>query len=207
MRKSLLSIGVAVVCVACHASTAFDVAVTNALAHKSRMIQADYMNYLVLCANQATNTEMSLTARVLLGYSQLTKFETSMDEQCLADAYLSVTNILRDIGTSTGNWQYWQSQLLHVACLNSEDKLSQAYLVSSNAWQAIQASGFGDSTNCISRSLLKFEGLPEDSTVKDAVAISLALTAYASRHTNAVEAVKSCLPVRLRSQLRDFLGE
>ena len=207
MRKFLLSMSVAVVCALCLASTAFDVAVTNALAHKSRMIQSDYMDYLELCANQTTNAEISLTARVLLGYSQLTKFETLMNEQCLADAYLSVTNVLQGIGTEKDNWQYWQIQLLHISCLNSEDKLSQAYLVSSNAWQDIRSSGFVDSTNCISRALLKFEGMSDDSTVKDAVAVSLALTAYASGHTNVVETVKPYLPTRVRSQLTDFLGE
>lgn len=207
MKKILLSIGAFIVCMTCCAVTSFDVAVTNALAHKSRMVQSDYMNYLSRCANQMTNVEMSLTARVLLGYSQLTKFETLMDEQCLADAYLSATNALRGIGTANDNWLYWQFQLLHVSCLNAEDRLFQAYLVASNAWQAVRSSGFVDSTNCISRALLKFEGMTDDSTVKDAVAVALALTAYASGHTNAVETVKPCLSVRLRSRLSDFLEE
>ena len=207
MKKFFPAVGASIVCMTCCAFSSFDIVVTNALAHKSRMVQSDYMNYLSRCANQMTNVEMSLTARVLLGYSQLTKFETLMDEQCLADAYLSATNALRGIGTANDNWLYWQFQLLHVSCLNAEDRLFQAYLVASNAWQAVRSSGFVDSTNCISRALLKFEGMTDDSTVKDAVAISLALTAYASGHTNAVETVKSCLPVRLRSQLTEFLEE
>ena len=144
MKKILPAVGASIVCMTCCAFSYFDVVVTNALAHKSRIVQSDYMAYISQCANQTTNTEMSLTARVLQGYSQLAKFEMKMDEKSLAAAYLSATNTLRGIGAPGCNWQYWQFQLLHVACLNSENKLSQAYLVASNAWQAVQTSGFVD---------------------------------------------------------------
>ncbi|MBR4653567.1 MAG: hypothetical protein IKO72_09420 [Kiritimatiellae bacterium] len=201
---------VACVFVACgpsNASMEFDIAVTNALNQKSCLVSDGFTNYMWQCANQNTNAELSLSAHVLLGVSQLEMFDATMKSANLGAAFQSVSNALSSSALTTNQWQYWHLAILHIACLNTANNTHDAYLVASNAWDAIHSIGFVDSTNVVSRALLKYHGVGTDVTIRSAIALNKALSAAAVGKQDESNALKVYLPDRLKQEMETFLSD
>ena len=203
------------ICVACVlgrcalllASSDFENVVTNALWHKEYLASDAFTNYVCQCANQSNDVNLALSANLILAVSRFEKFEQTMDDAFLASSLHSVSNVLTSGALTTDMWQYWHARMMEITCLGTYDNLQGAYHVASNSWDAIQASGFVDSTNIVSRALLRYYRIGDDVTIKAAIALSKALAAdMIGRHSEA-NAMKQSLPERIKQEMEDFLGE
>ena len=56
----------------------FEVAVTNALARRSRLVDPMFTNYLAQCTGQNTNEQMALSATIIQGFSQIEMYSKTM---------------------------------------------------------------------------------------------------------------------------------
>ena len=191
----------------CAFATGFEVSATNALTRRSNLVSAGFTNYMCQCANQTTNVELSLSAHIILGISQLEMFDMTMDEANLDAAFQSVSNALSFSALTTNQWQYWHMAILHISCMNTANNKQGAYLVASNAWAAIQDSGFEDSTNIGARALLSYYGVGTDTTIKAAIALNKALSADAVNKKAEITALKVFLPDRLKQEMERFLSD
>ncbi len=185
----------------------FETEVTNALSHRANLIETDFTNYVSRCVNQTTNVELSLSARVVLVRAQLEMFGATMNESWLAAACQTVTNALAHPLLTTDKWQYWHLQLLHVACMNTNNDRQEAYMASARAWQKIQGVGFVDSTNVVSRALLRFENFGDDATIKEAIAVAKILSSNEVGKPSEAEDAMPFLSVRLKREVEEFLGK
>ena len=183
----------------------FEVAVTNALARRSRLVDPMFTNYLAQCSGQNTNEQMALSATIIQGFSQVEMYSKTMDQACISNAFSSISNAQFSSFLTTNVWQYWHLQALNVICMNTDNNLYGAYVIASNAWQQIQAAAFVDSTNDISRALVRFYDFGEGSTIKDALAVMYALDAYAIGRTNEVNAIKPYMTIQARRKFESFL--
>lgn len=185
----------------------FETAVTDALSHRANLIETDFTNYVSQCVNQMTNAELSLSARVVLVRAQLEMFGATMNEACLAAACQTVTNALAHPLLTTDKWQYWHLQLLYVVCMNTKNDRQEAYAASARAWQKIQNVGFVDSTNVVSRALLRFEDFGDDATIKEAIAVAKILSSDEVGKTSEAEDAMSFLSIRLKRKVEEFIGK
>lgn len=185
----------------------FETVVVNALSHKANLIETNFTNYVSQCQNQTTNAELSLSARVVLGRAQLEMFGATMNEACLAAACQTVTNALAHPLLTTDKWQYWHLQLLHVACMNTNNDRQGSYVASARAWQKIRDVGFVDSTNVVSRALLRFEDFGDDATIKEAIAVAKILSSDEVGKASEAEDAMSFLSIRLKRKVEEFLGK
>ena len=185
----------------------FDETAVTALACREGLVQARFTNYIERCASQSTNVEMALTANLLRGFSRIASFDLMADESHLAATWCAITNVAQMPVMTPDRWQYWHLQILKAFYFNTMGDEQSAYLVASNAWDDIQVRGVVDSTNAVSRALLGFEELGEGATLREAMALSRALTAAAIGRTNDVNEVKPILSDRLRQKMEDFLRD
>ena len=206
-RMILMAVWTLVECAFAATLTGFEVSVANALTNRSSLVSAGFTNYISQCANQNTNAELSLSAHIILGVSQLEMFDMTMDEASLDAAFQSVSNALVSSVLATNQWQYWHIAMLHISCMNTANNTHGAYLVASNAWDAIQNSGFEDSSNIVSRALLSYYGVGADATIKAAIALNKALSADAVGKQDESNALKVFLPDRLKQKMEDFLSD
>ena len=183
----------------------FEVAVTNALARRSRLVDPMFTNYLAQCTGQNTNEQMALSATIIQGFSQIEMYSKTMDQACISNAFSSISNAQLSSVLTTNVWQYWHLQALNAICMNTDNNLHGAYVIASNAWQQIQAAAFVDSTNDISRALVRFYDVGEGSTIKDALAVMYALDAYEIGRTNEVNAIKPYMAIPARQKFESFL--
>ena len=183
----------------------FEVAVTNALARRSRLVDPMFTNYLAQCTGQNTNEQMALSATIIQGLSQIEMYSKTMDQAYISNAFSSISNAQFSSVLTTNAWQYWHLQTLNVICMNTDNNLYGAYAVASNAWRQIQSAGFVDSTNDISRALVKFYGVGDGATIKDVMAVMYALDAYEIGRTNEVDAIKPYMTIPARQKFESFL--
>ena len=183
----------------------FDVAVTNALARRSRLVDPMFTNYLAQCIGQNTNEQMALSATIIHGLSQVEMYSKTMNQACISNAFRSISNAQLSSALTTNVWQYWHLQALNVICMNTDNNLHGAYVIASNAWQQIQAAAFVDSTNDISRALVKFYDVGDGATIKDVIAVMYALDAYEIGRTNEVNAIKPYMTTPARQRFESFL--
>ena len=182
----------------------FEVAVTNALARRSRLVDPMFTNYLAQCTGQNTNEQMALSATIRQGFSQIEMYSKTMDQSCISNAFSSISNAQLSSALTTNVWQYWHLQALNAICMNTDNNLHGAYVIASNAWQQIQAAAIVDSTNDISRALVRFYDVGEGSTIKDALAVMYALDAYEIGRTNEVNAIKPYMTIQSRQKFESF---
>lgn len=208
MRKLVFLTACALLKCACaDALPEFELTVTNALNQKSCLVSSDFTNYIWQCASQGTNAELSLSARIIMGVSQLEIFNESVDETALAAAFHSVSNALASPILSTNQWQNWHIAILNITCLNTANDLQGAYSAASNAWDSIQLSGFVDSTNLISRSLIKYYGIDSDISIKATIALYKALAAEMVGKHEESNSLKVYLPDCIKQKMERFLSD
>lgn len=187
------------------ASDLFVNAVTNALETKSRLVDSVFTNYICNCASQSTNEEMALTAKLVQTVISLELFEDTMDDACLRQAFQSATNTMNQASQAVGSWQYWHAQLLHAMCMNTDNNLSGAYFVASNAWCNNHSFRDDESTNVVSRSLLRYYGLDRNIPLREAVAAFTAIAADGVGNTNESNRLKMLLSDQLKQKVELFL--
>ena len=195
------------ICTKLVASADFEAFVTNALTKKSFPVEDSFTNRVNQCANQNTNEELSITAKLIMGVSQLEMFNQTLNETHISTAFNSVSNLMSMSALTTKRWEYWHLQLLHVSCMNVDNNKWGAYFVSSNAWDAIQGSGFYDSTNIVSQALMRYYGFENDVTIRTSIALFKALSAAAIGKNDDVDDSEKYLPDVLKQKMRSFLNE
>ena len=79
------------------------------------------------------------------------QFEQTMDVVHLTNCLTVATNVVHRAEPDL--WMRWQARLLEFSTYASLGNMTNAYLVSSNAWHDVQRSNFVDSTNVVSQAL------------------------------------------------------
>ena len=210
MLKALLCICSAFIVGSCFAwggASEFECAVTNALSNKEYLTSEAFSNYVHQCASQSDDVELALSATLVLAVSQFEKYEQTVDVAFLEASRHSVSNVLSSPSLTTNMWQYWHARMMEISHMGTDNNLQGAYLVASNTWSAIQASGFVDSTNVISRALLRYHKIGDDMTIKSAIALFTALPAAMTGRQDEANALKAYLPYRIKQEMEDFLGD
>lgn len=151
-----LAMATATMSVAWQDVSEFEAEIVTALSNNAILTSSDFAQSLTnfLAAPFDPNTEK--TARVVNGVRELRLYIETMDEVHLANGHDIATNICFLTRNETNSWQCWQSEILRIGCFAMYDDMSSTYLASSNALSRIQRTTFADSTNAVSRALIKY---------------------------------------------------
>ena len=177
----------------------FELAATNALEHVPILVSTEFKDELTNYMATAVNHESRIAAELVLGETLLAEYNETMDSRVLSKALSVATNICTITSTETNAWYCWQSKLLVFTCHAQNDDMSLAYMVASNALDAIGSLDVV-TDNPISSAILR-RNRAADLSVRQAVLLAKALAAAMLKKEAEVVGLSSSLPTKYQDMV------
>lgn len=182
----------------------FETEIVMALSNNAILTSSAFAQSLTNFLATPFDPNAEKTARIVNGVRELRLYIETMDEVHLANGYDIATNICLLTRNETNSWQCWQSEILRIGCFAMCDDMSSAYLASSNALSRIQRTTFTDSTNAVSRALLKYYK-SQNLTIRQSIQALTAMSAARLGKRDAAISLSTDLPSSHRIPIMNLL--
>lgn len=181
----------------------FETAVSEALTNKTVLVEVAFTNQLMSYSQNAGDLNSRLSADIIRGVCEMEQFEQTMDVIHLTNCLMVATNVVHQ--AEPDSWMRWQARLLEFSTYASLGNITNAYLVSSNAWHEVQCSNFVDSTNVVSQSLKRHFKV-DGTTIRESICYAKAMSAALSGRRSEAQGLSLQLPVKYRQNVEEILS-
>ena len=181
----------------------FESAVAEALTNKTGLVEVAFTNQLMYYSQNAGDLNNRLSADLIRGVCEMEQFEQTMDVIHLTNCLTVATNVVHR--AEPDSWMRWQARLLEFSTYASLGNMTNAYLVSSNAWHEVQYSNFVDSTNVVSQALKRHFKV-DGTTIRESICYAKAMSAALSGRRSEAQVLSLQLPVKYRQNVEEILS-
>ena len=207
VKSMVMSIGILCVVSKCDAWSSvadFECAATNALDHVPTLLSVEFGDELTNYIAMTSNLESRIAALIVSGERLLAKYNETMDNRQLSEAFSVASNVCELSSAETNSWYCWQARLFAFTCHAQNDEIAIAYSVASNAFESVSLSNITTS-NIVSAALLK-RNQAEGLSIRQAVVLAKALSAAMLKRNGEAVNLASLLPVKYQDMVMRVLN-